>query len=164
MLDDRDRAILVKGHGFHFMFWLALMVALVVYLVICHINADTRQVRELNEGAWFLRDVVTGFSLLALMLAWLFKRMMLAVKEPLTRLAALVSTRSVERYRTAFMMTQATAHSIALFGLALFYSGYGTPTLYLFTCIAAVGQIWFMPRPEELRRYTRKQKQLVTGD
>jgi len=161
MLDERDRTILEKGHLFHFRFWLALLIALPVYLVICHYNVDERQVRTLDQNDLFLRELVTGFSLVALLLAWGFQRLMLSVRQPLTRLPGLISSRAVERYRTAFMMTQATAHSIALFGLALYYSGYAKPTLYLFTCLAALGQILFLPRSDELRRYACRHKEMA---
>ena len=162
MPNQQELELLERSHRTHNSLWVLLMVSLVVYLVVCHVVDN--QFLQSTPSDTLIRDLIFLMALGAVILAMVVRRLLLKVKpgRPLTLLAPMVCAKAVERYRTALFISLAFAEAVAMYGLILFFIGYGLANLYLFTALSALSLYLLRPRYGELEAFFLAQRKLLS--
>ena len=135
-----------------------MVVALVMYIVVCYYLAENLQTRLSQDVPLeMVKNIFYGLTVGSLLLANFLKKLLLRVKidQPHQTLIDPTPARHqppfVTRYFNAVIVSLAMSESIGLYGFVLFFLGADFQTLYIFMAISAAAMIYFRPKIEELK-------------
>lgn len=159
MLSQKDREDLRKLIWLSAVIWLAIALAVGMYVLIGHLGEDVLHgVSPIDKGVLnILRAALLGSSLLILLIIVPFLRKVilrvvpvtadasgpLPGAEPYVRMAA-------KKYLIAMIVTLALCESIAVFGFVLFILGDSFTTLYVSCAGSLLGMSYYYPKLEAL--------------
>lgn len=157
MLDKDEMKMIDKGWLTLNIVWMAMLMALVIYLFLGLYLKDQIHFSLAKEFPInILRTALYTVSIIAVILAKYIRNYMLEKKEdrniinksqPLTMLN---QHPAVIKYSAAVIFSLAMSESAGLFGLVLFILGNILTDLYIMLAISAAALIYYRPHKEEL--------------
>ena len=129
--------------------WVAILVALAIYVAIGHFFIGKALVDTGDVSVSWIRTVLAGVGAILLLSSFFIRRAMLARGTA----ATLPDERAVAaRYKSATIVAAGICEAVGLMGLVLIFLGDSLQTLYLFNGAAAIGLFLHRPKIEELER------------
>jgi len=133
--------------------WVAILMALAIYVVIGHFFHGEALVDTGDVSVAWIRTVLAGVAGMMLISSFLIRRAMLTrtanATEPDEQAVA-------ARYKSATIVAAGICEAVGLMGLVLIFLGDSLQTLYLFNGAAAIGLFLQRPKMGELERLAGK--------
>ncbi len=131
--------------------WMAILAALVIYVVLGHYFHGKAMVDLGDISVVWIRNLLVLAGGMMLISSFFIRRVMLARSAS----AQLPDEQAVAaKYKMATMVAAGLCEAVGLFGLVLIFLGDSLQALYLVNVVAAVARILHRPKMEELQRLT----------
>jgi hypothetical protein len=158
-MEQKEQEAIEKGMRMLCIIWASMLVALVMYIVVCYYLAENLQTRSSQDVPLeMFKNIFYGLTVGSLLLANFLKKLLLRVKidQPHQMLVdptpVLHQPLFVTRYFNAVIVSLAISGCIGLYGFVFFFFSADFPTLYTFMAISAAAMLYFRPKIEELKK------------
>jgi hypothetical protein len=133
--------------------WLAMLVSLAIYLVICQLAGDAvRQGVGNDIPLDLMRSILIAISVAELLLIDFFRKRTLKPRRGAAPEAV------VQKYSVTSLISYAIAESIGIFGMVLYFLGDRVHYLYMLIAISALTMVYYRPKFEELEALVKEAK------
>jgi len=138
--------------------WIVHLLMLVCYVIFVHLEAEFNRFDPWpNFPPTLLKVIFLGLAIYSFILAYYFRKQLLSGRGPFVSEEKLIRRASklkkpvfIVRYRMAVTLSLIFSHSVAVYGLALWYLTRDFQFFYLSVCASAGGLILFRPKMEEI--------------
>lgn len=159
MLNKHEIEAINKGWRSIHIIWIAMLIALFVYLVVGLSLKDIFQSSIQESSLKILRYILYAISFVTFFSIKYVRRLILKSKNIGLSQVIGVNSPAVVRYITATIVSLAMAESISIYGLVLFLLGKNTTDLYLLIFISAVAMIYYRPFKEQMIKLVNEMKE-----